>query len=117
MFNFMFKRKKKNTTVNIFVGNLAYSATEEDLRQVFKKYGPVTSVRIIRDKFTGKPRGFGFVEMGTNEGGNAAISKLDGHMIADRPIRVKEARVRTEGFRGHQQREQQQQRKRPTREW
>lgn len=80
----------------IYVGNLPYSATEEELRSVFEPHGAVLSVDVLMDRMTGRPRGFGFVEM---EDGDAlkAIEKLNGADMGGRPLRVNEARARTEG--------------------
>lgn len=82
--------------MNIYVGNLAYEMTEEDLKTTFETYGQVTSATIIKDKFTGKSKGFGFVEMPEKNEGTAAISGLDGKEIKGRTMRVNEAHPRTE---------------------
>jgi len=89
----------------LFVGNLSYSTTEETVRAVFAEVGPVTSVSIITDRATGQPRGFGFVEMATEEAAQDAIAKLNGREIDRRKITVNEARPQQErggggGFRG-----------------
>lgn len=76
----------------LFVGNLSYQATEEDLRELFQQAGTVESVRIITDQFTGRPRGFGFVEMSTKEEGERAIEQLNGRLFRDRNLVVNEAR-------------------------
>jgi RNA recognition motif-containing protein len=76
----------------LFVGNLSYQATEEDLRELFQQSGKVESVRIITDQFTGRPRGFGFVEMATQEEAQRAIDQLNGQMFRDRNLVVNEAR-------------------------
>lgn len=76
----------------LFVGNLSYQATEEDLRELFQQAGTVQSVRIITDQFTGRPRGFGFVEMATKEEGDRAIEQLNGRVFRDRNVVVNEAR-------------------------
>lgn len=76
----------------LFVGNLSYQATEEDLRELFQQAGTVQSVRIITDQFTGRPRGFGFVEMATKEEGDRAIEQLNGRLFRDRNLVVNEAR-------------------------
>ena len=75
----------------LFVGNLSYQATEEDLRELFQQAGTVESVRIITDQFTGRPRGFGFVEMSTKEEGERAIEQLNGRLFRDRNLVVNEA--------------------------
>ena len=64
--------------MNIYVGNLSYTTTDEELRQAFGAHGEVTSVNIIKDRFSGESRGFGFVEMATNEEAQAAIANLNG---------------------------------------
>ncbi|MGH7321255.1 MAG: RNA recognition motif domain-containing protein [Candidatus Rokuibacteriota bacterium] len=87
----------------LFVGNLSYQATEEDLRELFQQAGTVESVRIITDQFTGRPRGFGFVEMSTKEEAERAIEQLNGRLFRDRNLVVNEARPqpnRGQGGRG-----------------
>ena len=81
--------------INIYVGNLSYSSTEDDVRELFKEYGSVSRVNLIRDRDTGRARGFGFVEM-EREGGNAAIAALDGKEFQGRNLRINEARPREE---------------------
>ncbi len=83
--------------MNIYVGNLSYDAAEADIRQAFEQYGEVTSVNIIKDKFSGEPRGFGFVEMPGKEMAQAAISALNGQDLKGRSLSVNEARPRVEG--------------------
>lgn len=80
--------------MNIYVGNLPYGTGEDELRQLFGPYGEVTSVAIIKDKFTGNSRGFGFVEM--SGGGQAAIDALNGQDFNGRSLVVNEARPRSE---------------------
>jgi len=82
--------------VNIFVGSLPFSTREESLRERFEEFGEVTSARIISDRETGRSRGFGFVEMPSDEQANAAIQALDGSDFEGRTIKVNEARPRTE---------------------
>ncbi len=77
----------------IYVGNLPFSATEDDLRALFSEYGEVASVALINDRETGRPRGFGFVEM---EGADEAIAALDQKDFGGRSLTVNEARPRTE---------------------
>ncbi|MDH5467520.1 MAG: RNA-binding protein [Candidatus Aminicenantes bacterium] len=86
--------------MNIYVGNLPREATEDDLRQAFEAFGQVTSAKIITDKFTGDPRGFGFVEMSNSSEAQAAISGLDGKDLKGRTLRVNEARPRRDDRRG-----------------
>jgi len=76
---------------NLFVGSLAFSLTEETLGQLFSQYGKVQSVKIIKDKYTGQSRGFGFVEMTTENEAKKAKEKLDGYNLEGRNIVVKEA--------------------------
>jgi RNA recognition motif-containing protein len=82
--------------MNIYVGNLAREVTEEELKQEFTAFGEVTSVSIIKDKYSGQPRGFGFVEMPSMIEGQAAISSLKGKVLKDRTLEVSEARPRSE---------------------
>ena len=76
----------------LFVGNLSFQATEEDLRELFAQAGTVETVRIITVQFTGRPRGFGFVEMATKEEATKAIEMLNGRLFRDRNLVVDEAR-------------------------
>jgi cold-inducible RNA-binding protein len=76
----------------LYVGNLSYSATEAELRELFGEVGTVVSVNVITDRETGRPRGFAFVEMQTLEGAEAAIDELNGRALRDRNITVAEAR-------------------------
>jgi RNA recognition motif-containing protein len=82
--------------MNIYVGNLSYDATEDDLRQAFSALGQVDSVRVITDKFSGKSKGFGFVEMPNNNEATAAITAINGKMLRGREVRVNEARPKDE---------------------
>ena len=86
--------------MNIYVGNLARDVTDEELRKEFEAFGKVESVSIIKDKYSGQSRGFGFVEMPTRTEAQAAIAGLKGKVLRDRTIDVSEARPRTEGGRG-----------------
>ena len=81
--------------MNIYVGNLAHQATEEDLRQAFEAFGQVESVNIITDKFSGESRGFGFVEMPSKDEAQKAIEEMDGKDLAGREVKVNEARPKT----------------------
>ena len=83
--------------MNIYVGNLSYEATQEDLRQAFEAHGEVSSVSIIMDKMTGRSRGFGFVEMPDQGAAQAAISALNLQEIRGRAMTVNEAKPKTEG--------------------
>ena len=78
----------------IYVGNMSYSTTEDTLRDLFNAYGEVESVSVITDKFTGRARGFGFVEMGSEEGAAAAIAALNGQKVDGRELKVNEAHDR-----------------------
>ncbi len=82
--------------MNIYVGNLPYSLTEDDLRNAFASYGAISSVAIITDKMTGRAKGFGFVEMPNREEAEHAIKQLNGTDLNGRNITVNEARPRTE---------------------
>lgn len=85
---------EKEYVVNIYVGNLSYQATDEDLRAAFEAFGQVSSAQVIKDKFTGRSRGFGFVEMPDSGEGQKAIDGVNNQDIAGRPVRVNEARPR-----------------------
>jgi cold-inducible RNA-binding protein len=82
--------------MRIYVGNLSYDVTEEELKQEFMAYGEVASVSIMTDKFSGRPKGFAFVEMDSKAEGEAAIEGLNGKTLKERTIVVNEARPRTE---------------------
>jgi RNA recognition motif-containing protein len=82
--------------MNIYVGNLSNTTTETDLRTAFEAFGQVTSASIIKDKFSGESRGFGFVEMPSKEEAQDAINKMNGQDLNGRSLRVSEARPRTE---------------------
>ena len=76
----------------LYIGNISFQATEDDLRELFAKSGDVESVKLITDQFTGKPKGFGFVEMVTEEDAKNAITALNGTTFMDRAITVAEAK-------------------------
>jgi len=82
--------------MNIYVGNLSYSSTEDSVRQHFAQYGEVSAVRIIQDRETGRSRGFGFVEMPNDEEAKAAIAALDGKEVDGRAVKLNEAQPRPE---------------------
>lgn len=82
--------------MNIYVGNLSYSVTEDELQSLFGEYGSVTTVSVIKDKYTGQSKGFGFVEMGSQSEGEEAIKQLNGRSISGRAITVNVARPRAE---------------------
>jgi RNA recognition motif-containing protein len=87
----------KETSMNIYVGNLSFAVTEDDLRTAFQAFGAVEKVAIITDKMTGQPRGFGFVEMPNKEEAVKAISGLNGKDIKGRNLKVNEAQPRPAG--------------------
>ena len=84
-------------SAKLFVGNLSYQATEDDLRELFQQAGTVQSVRIVTDQFTGRPRGFGFVEMSTPEEASRAVEQLNGRVFRDRNLVVDQARSQSGG--------------------
>lgn len=84
------------SSINIYVGNLSFDTNEDQLRELFEKYGQVESATIISDKFTGRPRGFGFVKMPEREDGMRAIKELDASDFMGRNLKVNEARPRTD---------------------
>lgn len=90
------KGKGSKMIKNLYVGNLSYKITEEDLRSNFSEAGEVLSAAIIKDKFTGQSKGFGFVEMKTDEGAAEAIKKFNGGVLDGKTITVNEARPRKE---------------------
>lgn len=82
--------------MNIYVGNLSYRISDQQLQEVFEEYGEVTSAKIITDRDSGRSKGFGFVEMANDGEGKTAIEELDGAEIDGRAVRVNEARPREE---------------------
>jgi len=82
--------------MNIYVGNLSRDTTEDDLRQAFEAFGQVESTNVIKDKFTGESRGFGFVEMPSQDEAQAAIDGLNDKDLQGRTLKVNQARPRTE---------------------
>ncbi len=82
--------------MKIYVGNLSYDVTEEELRQEFLAFGAVESVNIITDKYSGRAKGFGFVEMASVSEGQAAITALNGKTLKDRTLNVNAARPRSD---------------------
>jgi RNA recognition motif-containing protein len=86
--------------MNIYVGNLSYNVSEEDLKTAFEAFGQVTSASIIKDKFSGQSKGFGFVEMPSKEEAQAAITGMNGKEMKGRTLNVNEARPRTDDRRG-----------------
>ncbi len=82
--------------INIYVGNLSFDATESEVRSLFEEHGEVVKVNLITDRDTGRPRGFGFVEMADAKAGRAAIEAVNGRELGGRTLTVNEARPRTE---------------------
>jgi cold-inducible RNA-binding protein len=83
--------------MNIYVSNIPYQTTEEEMRDAFAAFGTVSSARIIKDKMTGKSRGFGFVEMGSDDEARSALEGMNGAELSGRKINAREARPREEG--------------------
>ena len=87
--------------MNIYVANLSFDLQDEDLKEFFTPYGEVSSAKIIMDKMTSRSRGFGFVEMTEDAAGKTAIAELDGKSVQGRPLKVNEAKPKTDsGFGG-----------------
>ncbi len=82
--------------MNIYVGNLSYGTTDSELQEIFGAFGAVTSANVITDKYSGRSKGFGFVEMEDKAAGEAAIKDLDGKDVGGRNLKVNEARPREE---------------------
>ena len=76
----------------IYVGNLSFSITDDELQQAFASFGTVTSARVVMDKMSGRSKGFGFVEIEDDAGADTAIEKMNGQTIGGRPVRVSEAK-------------------------
>lgn len=87
-------------STKLYVGNLSYNASEDELKELFSQAGEVVSAKIITDKFSGQARGFGFVEMATNEDAQKAVTMFNGQAFKDRELKVSEARPQSEGGRG-----------------
>jgi len=88
---------KKDRMKNIYVGNLDFNVSEDELRQAFAGYGQVDNVTILKDRDTGQPRGFGFVEMTNDEEAEKAINAMNGYQLGSRALNVNEARPKTGG--------------------
>ena len=86
--------------MNIYVGNLSRQATEDEVREAFQAFGQVASVAVIKDRYSGESRGFGFVEMPSQEEAQAAMAGLNGRELLGRALTVNEARPRPEGGEG-----------------
>jgi RNA recognition motif-containing protein len=91
---------REEGAMKIYIGNLPYSVIDDELRQAFEAFGSVDSVDIIKDRYTGESKGFGFVEMVDRDEAQKAIEGLNGKEFQGRPITVNEARPRGEGRRG-----------------
>jgi RNA recognition motif-containing protein len=89
--------KGKETKMDIYVGSLPYNVTEDELKQAFQAFGSVESVNIVKDKFTGRSKGFGFVQMPSQEEAQAAIDGLNGKEFKGRTLSVNKARPKSEG--------------------
>ncbi len=83
--------------MKIYIGNMSFDTTEETVRQAFEAYGEITSINLISDRDTGRPKGFGFVEMSSDDQAKAAIAGLNGTDMGGRTVNVNEARPRPEG--------------------
>jgi RNA recognition motif-containing protein len=83
--------------MNIYVGNLSFDSSEDDIRKAFEAYGSVNDVKIIMDRYSGRSKGFGFVEMANDDEGKAAITEMNGKELDGRALKCDEARPRNEG--------------------
>jgi RNA recognition motif-containing protein len=90
------KKEKRRTIMNIYVGNLSFETTDETIREAFESFGEVTSARVIKDKYNGQSRGFGFVEMPAQSQAQTAIKSLNGKELLGKQISVNEARPRAD---------------------
>lgn len=89
--------------MNIYIGNLAYDVNDSDLREAFEAYGTVQNAKVIKDKFSGESRGFGFVEMENKKEAEKAMTELDGKQLKGRYLIIKEARPQKSGGKRHRQ--------------
>ena len=87
--------------MNIYVGNLSYGVSDQDLTEIFEEFGEVNSAKVIKDRETGRSKGFAFVEMESDDDAQAAIDELDGSEIDGRAVKVNKARPKTEGARSN----------------
>jgi RNA recognition motif-containing protein len=93
---YQLKKGKRRAIMNIYVGNLSYEATDVMIREAFESFGQVTSARVIKDKYNGQSRGFGFVEMPAQSQAQTAIKSLNGRELLGKEMSVKEARPRAD---------------------
>jgi RNA recognition motif-containing protein len=93
--------------MNLYLGNLPFRVSEDEIRDLFSEFGEVTSVKLVSDRDTGRPKGFGFVEMSDQDGGQKAIAELDGKEYQGRALRVNEARPKEDNGGGFRPRRQQ----------
>jgi RNA recognition motif-containing protein len=93
-------KTQKEVSMNIYVGNLSYEVTEDDLKHAFEAFGQVETVKIIKDRWSGQPRGFAFVEMPEREEAYSAINGLNGKDLKGRSVKVDKARSRSGDRRG-----------------
>lgn len=84
----------------LYVGNLSFSVTDDELQQAFASFGTISSARVVMDRMTGRSKGFGFVELEDDGSADDAISKMDGQTIGGRPVRVSEAKPQEDRPRG-----------------
>jgi RNA recognition motif-containing protein len=89
--------QEKNGMKNVFVGNMSFETTEMGLRSIFEPFGEITRVQLITDRDTGRPRGFGFVEMSTDEEAAKAITALNGTQMDGRALSINEAKPKAAG--------------------
>ncbi|MGO8671342.1 MAG: RNA recognition motif domain-containing protein [Capsulimonadaceae bacterium] len=87
-------------TTKLYVGNLSYETSDQTLSELFSEAGNVTSAQVVTDKYTGQPRGFGFVEMSTEDEAKKAIASINGRTVGGRSLTVNESRPREGGARG-----------------
>ena len=90
--------------MNLYIGNLSYEVTEEDLKEAFGAFGEISSVKVIKDNFSGASRGFGFVEMPNNSEADSAMKALNGEELKGKPIKISEARPKSDRRRGRDNR-------------